>query len=65
MNTSKEIQSISLENLLPFPNHPFDLYERSRIDEMVKSAKENGVLEPLLVRTSGDKFETFGEGICH
>lgn len=51
-------EEIEVEKLQPFKNHPFKLYRGARLDDMVKSVKELGVLMPLLVRESpDDKYE--------
>ena len=47
-------QEMDVGILHPFKNHPFKLYSGTRLDDMVKSVKELGVLMPLLVRESED-----------
>ena len=44
------IQIIDIDSLVPFENHPFK--ERSGIEqqELTESIKENGLLEPIIVR---------------
>ena len=44
------IKIIDIDLLVPFENHPFK--ERSGIEqqELIESIKENGVLEPIIVR---------------
>jgi len=52
------ILDIEINKLVPFRNHPFRLYEGARLDDMVRSIKELGVLAPLLVRKQqDDKYE--------
>ena len=54
---NKEIegaQGISLSMLQPFHNHPFKLYEGERLDDMVRSIKELGVIVPIIVRPKED-----------
>lgn len=49
---------VKLSQLVPFSNHPFKLYEGDRLNDMVESIKEHGVITPLIVRTiSDDKYE--------
>lgn len=45
------IKTISIDLLVPFENHPFK--ERSGIEqqELTESIKENGLLEPIIVRS--------------
>lgn len=45
---------INLSQLVPFSNHPFRLYEGERLDDMVESIKEYGVISPLIVRKIED-----------
>lgn len=45
---------MSIDQLTPFPHHPFKLYQDERMQEMVQSIRSNGVLTPILVRPSKD-----------
>lgn len=49
--------SLKLEDLAPFKNHPFKLYEGDRLNDMVESIKHYGVIVPIVVRKVDDKFE--------
>ena len=53
------IELIPLDQLHPFPDHPFKLYSEDRMLEMTESVRQNGVLTPILVRPvkDGDGFE--------
>lgn len=42
--------SLRIKDLIPFKNHPFKLYEGQLFEDMVKSVRDNGVLEPIIVR---------------
>lgn len=44
------VKSISVDKLVPFSKHPFTLYEGERLNDMVDSIKQNGVIQPLIVR---------------
>jgi len=58
MDTKQNFQEISLDQLVPFANHPFKLYEGQRFTDMVESVRENGVLTPIIVRPIADgKYE--------
>jgi ParB family chromosome partitioning protein len=46
-----------LEQLVPFQNHPFKLYEGERFNEMIVSIKNYGVIVPIVVRKKGLKYE--------
>lgn len=47
-------REIELSKLVPFSRHPFRLYEGARLEDMVRSVKEMGVLAPILVREKKD-----------
>jgi len=48
---------IPVEKIVPFHNHPFRLYEGERLDDMVESIKEHGVLSPVIVQKVADGYE--------
>ena len=48
---------ISVENIVPFHNHPFRLYEGKRLDDMVESMREHGILIPVIVQKVADGYE--------
>jgi len=39
-----------IESLEPYPNHPFKPYTGQRLDDMVESVRENGIMIPIIVR---------------
>ena len=45
---------VPVDQLTPFPHHPFKLYQDERMQEMVQSIRSNGVLTPILVRPAKD-----------
>lgn len=51
------VMTLKLEQLVPFLNHPFKLYEGERLNEMVESIKNYGVIVPIVVRKKGLKYE--------
>mgnify|MGYP001031401093 FL=1 len=42
------IVSIPVEEIHPFHDHPFRLYEGDRLEDMVQSIREYGVLNPVI-----------------
>lgn len=48
---------ISVEKVVPFHNHPFHLYEGKRLDDMVESIREHGILIPVIVQKIADGYE--------
>ena len=53
-----DIQNIKLDLLENYHNHPFTLYTGKRLDDMVESVRENGILSPIIVLKKDDnKYE--------
>ena len=44
----KDIQNIEINLLENYHNHPFTLYTGKRLEDMVESVKENGILNPII-----------------
>lgn len=53
LNIEKSIP-IPIEKLFPFPNHPFQVNNDEKMEEMAKTIKESGVSTPLIVRPRPD-----------
>jgi ParB family chromosome partitioning protein len=54
----QRIEEIEIDNIAEFSDHPFHLYEGKRLEDMVESIKKNGILNPVIVRsTSPGKYE--------
>ena len=53
----KGIEMLPIDSIHPFRNHPFRLYERERLDDMVESIREYGILSPLIVWKNSDGYE--------
>ena len=51
------IQQIPCDQLHPYHNHKFELYSGERLEDMIASIKENGVLSPIIVQPDGDGYE--------
>lgn len=47
---SNEIRDLNIDDLVTYSQNPFDSYEGMRLDEMIESVKERGVLIPIIVR---------------
>ena len=45
----KDIQNIEINLLENYHDYPFSLYTGKRLDDMVESIKENGILNPVIV----------------
>ncbi len=55
--TGNGLQSLPVDKIRPFHNHPFHLYQGERLDDMVESIREHGVLNPVIVRKNRNGFE--------
>ena len=53
------VQSIDINKLVPYKNHCFKLYEGERLDDMVRSVQQYGIMVPIIVRniSDSDKYE--------
>lgn len=51
------VQQIPCDKLHPYHNHKFELYSGERLEDMIASIKENGVLSPIIVQPDGDGYE--------
>ena len=48
------VTELPINSLVPYRSHPFALYEGERLDDMVESVTENGVLTPIIVQPIED-----------
>jgi ParB family chromosome partitioning protein len=51
------IEQIKIDDIQAFHDHPFHLYEGERLQDMVQSIKEHGVLNPVIVRKLDKGYE--------
>ena len=51
------VERIKIDEIQAFHDHPFHLYEGERLQDMVQSIKEHGVLNPVIVRKLGKGYE--------
>lgn len=58
LNRKKDgIVDIPIEKLHSFVNHPFKVLDDEKMNELVESIKENGILSPVVVRPIEDGYE--------
>ncbi len=50
ISQQQQLKQISIDLLVPYHNHKFKLYDGERLEDMVNSVRENGVLTPIIVR---------------
>lgn len=48
---------MDIEKIVPNPNQPRRHFNESQLEELSESIRENGVLQPLLVRKKGSSYE--------
>ena len=56
----KSNDKISISSIVPNKNQPRKFFEKESLDELTKSIKERGIIQPLIIRKSenqNDKFE--------
>ena len=51
------VQVLPLNKIKVFHDHPFHLYEGERLQDMVESIKEHGVLTPVIVQKKRGGYE--------
>ena len=50
-------QMLPVDQIKPFHEHPFKLYQGERLDDMVESIREHGILTPGIVRNVSSGYE--------
>jgi ParB family transcriptional regulator, chromosome partitioning protein len=48
---------IDLDRLVPNPQQPRSVFDEARLEELAQSIRTNGVIQPILARRAGDRFE--------
>lgn len=51
------IEQIAIDSIKAFHNHPFHLYEGERLNDMVESIREHGILNPVIVLKTDNGYE--------
>ena len=54
---SSGIHSIPVDDIAPNPLQPRTVFQPERLSELAQSIRSNGVVQPLIVRRAGDKYE--------
>lgn len=57
MEMEKEVKILNIEDILPNRFQPRIQFNESAILELAESIKEHGVIQPIVVRKIGDKYE--------
>lgn len=53
----KGLELLPVKSIKPFHDHPFHLYEGERLEDMIASIKEHGVLNPVIVQKFENGYE--------
>lgn len=56
-DSGKDIKQVKTYLLIPFKNHPFKLYEGDKLNDMIESIKEYGILSPVIAREIENRDE--------
>lgn len=57
MNLEKEVFEINLNDLIPNRFQPREIFNDEELKELSDSIKQHGVIQPIIVRKVGDKYE--------
>lgn len=52
-----EFRMLPLDRVYPNPNQPRKVFDKQALEELAQSIRENGVLQPVLVRMIGDRYQ--------
>lgn len=55
ISQENQVKHIPVEQLIPYHNHQYTLYEEERRDDMVESIREHGVMTPIICRPHPDE----------
>jgi len=56
-DSGERVQQISLTEIIPTPLQPRTEFRGERLQELIESIRVHGIIQPLIVRKNGDKFE--------
>lgn len=58
------LRMLPIKKIRPFHDHPFHLYEGERLEDMVASVREHGILNPVIVQEIDGGYEMLSGHIC-
>lgn len=53
----ERVQTVAVDKIIPTPLQPRTVFRDDNLQELVDSIKEHGIIQPLICRQTGDKFE--------
>ena len=57
MNEKEKVVMIPISSIDDFPNHPFQVRDDEEMELLANSISSNGVLNPVILRANGERFE--------
>jgi len=57
LELGERIQHVGLSDIIPTPLQPRTEFRGERLQELIESIRERGIIQPLIVRRNGQKFE--------
>ncbi len=57
VNSNESMRELLLDEIVPNKNQPRKLFDDSKLQELINSIKEKGVLQPIVVQKSEDGYE--------
>ena len=57
MNAKEKVVMIPISSIDDFPNHPFQVRDDEEMELLANSISSNGVLNPVILRANGERFE--------
>ena len=57
MNLEKEVFELNINDIMPNRFQPREIFDEQALNELALSIKEHGVIQPIIVRKIGDKYE--------
>ena len=57
MNLEKEVFELNINDIMPNRFQPREIFDEQALNELALSIKEHGVIQPIIVRKNGDKYE--------
>jgi len=55
--SGREIADILIDDIVPNPKQPRESFSHEEMEELISSVKEHGILQPLIVSPTDDKYE--------
>lgn len=52
-----KISELDIDKIVPRPDQPRQIFDKEKLEELASSIRENGVLQPILVRLREDRYE--------